>query len=290
MLIENYKESENDLVNYIGGKGYGLRKLYDFGQKIPKTYVIENKVAYEFIEQNNIRINIEKILLSDDNEKEKAGKIKSVIIDEKNKDDALEVEILKALKELGLDKDLAIRSSALSEDSKQEAWAGQLDSYLNIRPEIKLIKKQVKLCWASLFSRKALYYRKLKGIKPIVSPMAVLIQHMVSADYAGVCFTINPVSKDINNIVVECVLGLGEPLVSGVVSPYRYQIAKNTLEIMRSYSPNDIDPHPLIDADRILHIARISKDLETQYGFSLDIEWAVSNGNIFLLQSRPITT
>jgi pyruvate,water dikinase len=170
------------------------------------------------------------------------------------------------------------------------------------------VRERVRDCWASFFSERALFYRRRKGSLDDLG-MAVVVQKMVRADVAGVLFTCDPVQRRRDRMVVEAVLGLGEAAVSGRVTPDHYvlkrdgtvrkaRVAVQPLAIVpaagggteeRALDPDEGGAQKL-DEDTLRELARIGDDLERRLGRPQDIEWAVEDGRVYVLQARPVTT
>jgi pyruvate,water dikinase len=216
-------------------------------------------------------------------------------------------EVLTAYDELGADDvPVAVRSSACAEDSEAASFAGQQETYLHVRGGDDL-RARIRDCWASFFSERALFYREQKGSLEDLG-MAVVVQRMVAADVAGVLFTCDPVRKRRDRMVVEAVLGLGEAVVSGEVTPDHYvlkrdgQVKKVHVHTQpyaivalpeggvqeRALSPDEGGAQK-VGEDVLARLARIGSDLEERMGTPQDIEWAVQDGEIFVLQARPVT-
>ena len=219
---------------------------------------------------------------------------------------------------------VAVRSSATAEDSSVASWAGELETYLNITE--KNVITSVKKCWSSLFTPRAIFYAFEKGFykakKSPTSPnpssgrrgiktqisVAVVVQKMVQSEVSGISFTVHPVTKDKNQMVVEAGFGLGEAIVGGMVTPDTYIIHKNdfsildinvseqTFAIVRSEKGNRQQAlgksggKQKLTGKQIVEIAKICKNIEKHYGKPQDIEWAFEKGKFYITQSRPITT
>ncbi len=201
---------------------------------------------------------------------------------------------------------VAVRSSACAEDSEAASFAGQQETYLHVRGGDD-VRARIRDCWASFFSERALFYREQKGSLDDLG-MAVVVQRMVEAEIAGVLFTCDPVRKRHDRMVVEAVLGLGEAVVSGQVTPDHYvlkrdgsirkaQVHTQPYAIValpqggveeRELSPEEGGVQKVAD-DVLVRLARIGDDLEQRLGAPQDIEWAVQGGEIFVLQARPVT-
>jgi pyruvate, water dikinase len=222
-------------------------------------------------------------------------------------DPALREAVLAAYAALGEgDVPVAVRSSACAEDSQEASFAGQQETYLHVRGGDD-VRARIRDCWASFFSERALFYRGKKGSLEDLG-MAVVVQRMVEADVAGVLFTCDPVRGRRDRMVVEAVLGLGEAVVSGAVTPDHYvlkrdgqvkraQVHTQPYAIVsvpqggvrqRELSPEEGGAQKVAD-DVLVRLARIGDDLEQRLGTAQDIEWAVQGGEIFVLQARPVT-
>ncbi len=220
-LFEDIREKD-----IAGGKGSSLVKMYQNGFNIPNGYVIMADIFNEFLVENNIKETIQNIINKCDISDEKNIETKSreiiKIILECNISDNVKDEIIRKYKELDCEY-VAVRSSATSEDGKNHAWAGQLETFLNVNEST--IIESVKECWCSVFSPRALFYRiKNNDISDVA--VAVVVQKMVQSEVSGVAFSVNPTNNNFNEIVIESVLGLGEAIVSGSVTPDTYIVNK----------------------------------------------------------------
>lgn len=175
---------------------------------------------------------------------------------------------------------LAVRSSGVAEDLSGASFAGQYVTILDVRGADALADA-VRRCWASAFSQPVAAYRAKQGVEGIPN-VAVLIQCLIHADAAGVAFTANPVSGDRTETVVSAVRGLGERLVSGQASPDEWRVKGSEAICQRA-------PEGAIDAAQARAIADLARRVEAHFGSPQDIEWAMSDGRMFLLQARPIT-
>jgi phosphohistidine swiveling domain-containing protein len=180
----------------------------------------------------------------------------------------------------------AVRSSATAEDLPSASFAGQLDSFLNVETFSEIVTA-VKKCWASLWSPRAIHYRYQKGIGQSNIAMAVIIQEMVPAQFAGVMFTANPITNSRREFYIEAVEGLGEGLVLGEKNADRYLVEKESLHII---SKQTVEHHPYLNDFQIKTLADYGAKLEFMYEEYQDIEWAINRGEIYILQTRPITT
>jgi pyruvate,water dikinase len=208
---------------------------------------------------------------------------------------------------------VAVRSSATAEDLAEASFAGQQDTFLNVEGEAAVIRA-VQDCWASLFEERAVHYRANAGFAHCEAKMAVVVQRMVQANRSGVMFTLNPVTGDRSQLLIEAVYGLGEAVVSGVVTPDLYvvdkssgaildrQVAAQDRELVRCRNgspgpePNEwvpVDPErqarqKMADAE-IGRLAEIGACLERHFGCPQDIEWAAQSEAFYILQARAVT-
>jgi pyruvate, water dikinase len=216
-------------------------------------------------------------------------------------------EIGAAYEALGEEVPVAVRSSACAEDSETASYAGQQETFLNVR-RADAVRDRVRDCWASFFSEHALFYRQRQGSLGDLG-MAVVVQRMVQADVAGVLFTCHPVQRRRDRMVVEAVLGLGEAAVSGRITPDHYVITRDgttkraqvAVQPFASVAAPDggteerrLPPAeggaPKLGEDELRELARVGDELERRLGRPQDIEWAIEDGRLYVLQSRPVTT
>lgn len=174
---------------------------------------------------------------------------------------------------------VAVRSSSTMEDSRKTSFAGQFDTFLNINSEKELLKS-IEKCWESVKSDRVAAY--LKNKRKARLKMAVIVQKMINADFAGVIFTVDPVKK--KNLLIEMAEGLGDKLVSGKIIPNSYFINKETFKIEKK---NELFK---IEKALIKEISKVALKIEKAFSFPQDIEFCIKNNKIFILQSRPITT
>ena len=302
MGIKQFKFiNENDIA---GGKGSNLAKMYQNGFNIPNGFIITADLFNDFLNENNVT-NIINNLIEDcnfesqDNLEDISNKILTIINNCKITP-SIENQILNNYKELNC-KYVAVRSSATSEDGREHAWAGTLETFLNVDKEsiIECIKK----CWCSIYKPRALFYR-LKNEKDSNIAVAVVVQEMVQSEISGVAFSSNPINNKKDEIVIEAVLGLGEAIVSGAVTPDKYITDKNSKtikeininnqkkQLVQNNNWQDIKNGNCqkLSNDLILKLSDLIIKIENFYNFPVDIEWVVQNNKIYVLQTRPITT
>ena len=177
---------------------------------------------------------------------------------------------------------VAVRSSACAEDSEAASFAGQQETYLNVLGAAE-VSRHVVECWASFFSERALFYRAKKGSLDDLR-MAVVVQRMVEPDKSGVLFTVDPVQRRRDRMLVEAVFGLGEQVVSGHVTPDHYVVDRAGQVVREQLVHGGV-----LDADELAALAGLGRRLEEQFGSPQDVEWAIEGGEVYLLQSRPVT-
>ena len=189
---------------------------------------------------------------------------------------------------------LAVRSSAIGEDSRSAAFAGQLDSFLNIDAnDTHEVLSSVQKCWASYWSQRSLFYQLSRGVP--LRGMGVIVQQMVASQISGILFTRNPESSshDDNRLVVEYCFGLGDELAAGKLNPGRFFISREDFQWQQVTTPEQdggASDSDLFNSSQITRLARSALTLEEQFGCPQDIEWTIDNcGELSLVQSRPIT-
>ena len=178
---------------------------------------------------------------------------------------------------------VAVRSSACAEDSDEASFAGQQETFLQVDGADEVCRRVVD-CWASFFSERALFYRSQKGSLDDLE-MAVVVQTMIAAEKSGVVFTVDPVARRRDRVLVEAVFGLGEQVVSGQVTPDHYILDRGG-----EVKTERLVHGGVLTSDELRLIVEAGTLLEAQFGGPQDIEWAIVGATLFLLQSRPVTT
>jgi pyruvate,water dikinase len=310
-LVEDFKKIDKNDVNLAGGKGASLGEMTRAGIPVPPGFVILSTAFEKFLEKTDLNVEID-AALETVNHKEMhtvenaSEKIQTLISSAEIPKDIAE-EIQKFFKDLNT-KYVAIRSSATAEDSASAAWAGQLESYLNTT-EGNLLEN-VKKCWASLFTPRAIFYRFEKNLHKQAISVAVVVQKMVKSEMSGIAFSVHPVTKDFNQMIIEACFGLGEAIVSGQITPDSYVVEKNPRNILDVNVEKQgrglfgvitggnewqeiKEPKAssqVLTKVQILELADVVLKIEKHYGKPQDIEWAFAENNFYILQSRPITT
>ncbi|MCX6744469.1 MAG: hypothetical protein NTX82_03015 [Candidatus Parcubacteria bacterium] len=314
-LIKNFTELNKNSTHLAGGKGASLGEMTQTGIPVPPGFVVTAKTFDCFLAETDLTQEVEaqldKVNYDDVASVEKASATIADLIHDAKFPEDLEIEIMEEFKKLDAEF-VAVRSSATAEDSSTASWAGELESYLNTDKNHLL--GNVKRCWASLFTPRAIVYRMEKGMRETKVSVAVVIQAMVQSDISGICFTVHPVTKDKNQMIIEAGYGLGEAIVSGQITPDSYVIHKDNLEIIdiniadqwrkiirKAEGGNhwvEIDPadreKQKLSGEQIIELTKICANIEKHYGFPCDIEWAMTKKlnqwEFYVVQSRPITT
>ncbi len=332
-----FNEVDKHDVGLVGGKGANLGEMTQAKFPIPYGFIVTANAYFLFIQKNKLDKKIKQLLgtLDYNNSKqlEQVSKqIRKMIIESPmpqqiinkivsyyenllikeeeyfHKDVNPLKKITHRIKTLYRPPLVAVRSSATAEDLPTASFAGQQETYLNVRGENRLLQK-VKECWASLFTERAIFYRHNQGFDHFKVGLAAVIQRMVESDKSGIAFTIDPVSNDKTKIIIEAIYGLGEYIVGGKVTPDHYEVNKNTLIILNKQVsiqkvklikkgvnnkevkiPKSIGAKQKLTDNEITHIALIVRDIEKHYYFPQDTEWAIEGNNVFIVQARPITT
>ena len=274
-----------------GGKGASLSRMAAAGLPVPPGFVVAADAFRECLESCGgaaVIANLTKDLNVDDTRavEHAAESIRTMIVSTPMSA-ALARAIVAAHTALERNDFVAVRSSAVSEDGVSASFAGQQESYLNVRGS-EAVLTRVQECWASFFSPRALFYRAQKGVLGDTR-MAVVVQEMVQADKSGVMFTVDPIRNRRECMVVEGAPGLGEAIVSGEVTPDHYVISRADGTLLDAFIADDERGRVLMDFE-LDALRNIGVKLEALFGSPQDIEWCMRGGELFVLQSRPITT
>lgn len=309
-MILDFNEIKKEDVLIVGGKGANLGEMTSAKINVPSGFVITADAYRDFLKVNAIDSLIEngikksaddeKILL---NEAEHfRGKIKSGKFPEQ-----LENAIREKYFNLGNNTRVAVRSSATAEDLPDASFAGQQETYLNVQG-IESVLNGVRNCYASLWGNRAVSYRFHQGYDQTSVSIAVVIQEMIESEKSGVLFTVNPVNKKENEMQINASFGLGESVVSGRVTADSYIIDKsgNIIEVNIGSKETQIiygDKETVevsVNSDKrkiralndreILELMKCGLEIEKHYGMPMDIEWAIKNDIVYILQARAITT
>ena len=324
-LVLWFDDLRKDDIPVVGGKNASLGEMINAGLPVPPGFAVTAYAYERYIQEKRIAEQIYKIInetVTDPNDPKQydvASKKIRELIEKTPMPKEIESAIRTAYKDLNKRLELknifvAVRSSATAEDLPDASFAGQQETFLNIKGPDDLLDKVVK-CWSSLFTPRAIFYRNEKGFAHEKVFISVGVQKMVNSRAAGVIFTINPVTGNQDEIVIEGNYGLGETVVSGAVNPDDFVVDKNTMNIKeRRISrktieyirdpktgktvhldvPEDKQKVTCISDQEILTLAELAKRIEKHYGKPMDIEWAIDQDlsypqNMFIVQARPET-
>ncbi len=325
-VIAWFEELGKDNIDLAGGKGANLGELLAAGLPVPNGFVVTAETYKDFIEETDIKTDIDELLkdldVNNNEQLNSAAKAIKGMIKAASMPDSVKEDIIKAYNEFDSEEILiagsdvepgefvAVRSSATAEDLPGASFAGQQRTFLNVKGKTDLIEA-VKGCWASLFEPRAIYYRQKKGFDHEKVYISVIIQKMVDSDKAGVMFTVNPAESDESKISIDAAWGLGEAIVGGEVTPDNYVVDKKSMQVVSknvSEKPfmytRDLETgktkkvnlseetakKQVLTEDEIKELAEYGKQIEKHYGYPQDIEWALEDSKIYIVQSRPVTT
>ncbi|MGO1385961.1 MAG: PEP/pyruvate-binding domain-containing protein [Arachnia sp.] len=253
-------------VALVGGKAANLGELLHAGFPVPGGFVLTTDAYRSAVGDASISTEIEALTMPEN----------------------LAQVIRRAYSELPVGP-VAVRSSATAEDLPGAAFAGQHDTHLNVEDADNVIAA-VRSCWASLFSERAVAYRKRLGIEPDSVAMAVVVQSMVPADMAGVMFTANPVTGARNQVVIDAAAGLGEAVVSGDVIPEHFVVdAKDGIIDSSNGEGATTGVSAIVGDDQLWELATVGRRIAEHFGHPQDVEWALHSGHVSILQSRAMT-
>jgi phosphohistidine swiveling domain-containing protein len=298
-LVVPLRAFDRDDLALAGGKGANLAALIRGGFAVPDGFVITTDAYAAIVEGAGLHVRIAQLAAGEDDGSAIRADLEAITVPE-----GLRRAIVRAYGELA-GGPVAVRSSATAEDLPGAAFAGQHDTYLNVVGEAAVLDA-VRRCWGSLWTERAIAYRRRRGIDSREVRIAVVVQRMVAAESAGVLFTANPVTGDRDQIVVDASAGLGEAVVSGLVTPDHYVLDMSGK--IREWSPGRGEvvitamagggvTHKTgaairgrIMADEALaELARIGTAVTSAFGRPQDIEWAYARDRVWLLQARPMT-
>ena len=320
-----FEELGKEDITLVGGKNANLGEMLRAKISVPPGYAITAHAYHEFITKTGIAERIYKAIektvtdVNDPKQYEEASKRIRKLIESTSMPSEIAEAIKAAYSELGerigmKDVFVAVRSSATAEDLPDASFAGQQETFLNVKGTDDLIDKTIK-CWSSLFTPRAIYYRNQKYFSQEQVLISVGVQKMVNAKAAGVIFTLNPVTGESNQIVIEANWGLGESVVSGSVTPDLFmldkstlkiidkKIAKKTVEYIRDLKtgktihgtvPAARQDQPCLNEEEVIRLTEIARSIEQHYGRAQDIEFSISHDlpfpqNMFIVQARPET-
>jgi len=321
VLVAPFDVLPPDAIAIAGGKGASLSRMRQAGLAVPNGFVVSAAAFHTFLDAHRITSEIRSRTSTLDVRdaaalESAAADIQRVIVTAEIPAD-LSDAISAAYRTLGARSSshafggptVAVRSSAVSEDGETASFAGQQETFLNVRG-VEDVLHRVRECWASFFSGRALFYRAEKGVLDDTR-MAVVVQEMVVAEKSGVMFTADPIEKRLDRMVIEAVFGLGEGIVSGLLTPDHYVLDRDDGSIVREFVSvqttalvcdevsggtvevelsEDEGGARVLSNDELARLRDAGLTLETFFGSPQDIEWCIRGTELLLLQSRPITT
>ncbi|GIP37083.1 putative phosphoenolpyruvate synthase [Paenibacillus sp. J31TS4] len=311
-LVLGFQEMDKTQLTLVGGKGHHLGELARMeGIQVPEGFCVTTLSYQKAIDHNeSYHALLDRLTMLKAEDREQIGeisrKIRQVITDSEMPNDVRQA-VVHYLSRYGEEHAYAVRSSATAEDLPHASFAGQQDTYLNIVGR-EAILQHIRKCWASLYTDRAVIYRIQNGFDHKQVSLAVVVQRMVFPQASGIVFTADPMTSNRTLLSIDAGFGLGEALVSGLVSADSYQvrdgeIVKKRIETKklaiyaskeggtetRPIDPDQQQTQTLTD-QQILQLARIGRQIEAYFGQPQDIEWCLADGAFSIVQSRPITT
>ncbi len=311
-----FEEINKSNLAEVGGKGANLGEMAAAKFPVPPGFVVTAGAYFEFIRLNKIHdfikdMTFELDTANNDKLTRASEMIKARILGGQIPA-AMRSDIIKSYRELckrrGHPVYVAVRSSATAEDLPEASFAGQQSTFLNVNGDAEVVQA-VKECWASLFEPRSIFYRVNNHFDHLKVGLAAVVQEMVQSEVAGVMFTIDPVTQDLGAVSIEAAYGLGEVVVSGMVTPDHYSVRKSNWNIevkevvrqtwmitksgetneKKNIVPEKQENQKLTDS-QIIELAKIGASIEAHYGKPQDTEWAMADGTLFIVQARPVTT
>lgn len=311
ILIKNFSKITKASVFEAGGKGASLGEMTNAKIPVPPGFVLLAPAFDRFLEETDLTQEVgamlDRVNYKDINSVDGASAEIRNLISRAPMPKDLQKDLMTEFKKLKA-KFVAVRSSATAEDSSSASWAGELETYLNTTE--KTLLANVKKCWSSLFTPRAIFYRSEKKLLKARVSVAVVVQEMVDSEISGIAFTVHPVTRDKNQMIIEAGYGLGEAIVSGSVTPDSYVLDKRDYSLIdinvatqekqivkgagggTKWLPiaKSVQAKQKLNGRQIVELAKICGGIEKHYKFPCDIEWAYKQGKFFITQSRPITT
>src|SRR5215471_17995607 len=320
LWLENVRKDD---ISRVGGKCANLGELTAKGVHVPPGFAVTADAFRHFLDETKIEDVIHKTLNNSNGSKdprqyEEASQEIRKLIESVQMPSDIADKVREAYRELCKRTDadpvlVAVRSSATGEDLPDASFAGQQDTYLNVKGEDQLVH-YVQKCWSSLYTPRAIFYREEKGFPHEKVLISVGVQKMVNSEVSGVIFTLDPVNGDPSKIIIESTWGLGEALVAGVVRPDRFIVDKGTLQIVhKEIVPKLLEHVPnhqtgltvqrdvpaerrnaaSLSDEHVVELAKLARDIEDHYQTPQDVEFAVEKGSsghsVYVVQTRPET-
>lgn len=313
--ILEFKEIDKESIPEAGGKGANLGEMTQAGFPVPPGFVVPSSAYRLFIDENDLERQIRNILKTANTKNPKELQAASEKIMRMMRHGTIPKEVAGQIVEKYdrmsswfRESLVAVRSSATAEDLPQASFAGQQETFLNVKGDANLLEA-VRNCWASLFTARAIFYREENKFDHFKVSLAVIVQEMIQSEVSGIAFTVDPLTQDRHNMVIEAIWGLGELIVQGSVTPDTYEVERHDLKILkiqksaqelqlvkvgRENKEKRVPAHRVdrqkLTEPKIIELAKILQKIHTHYFFPQDIEWAYRAGKFYIIQSRPITT
>ncbi|VVB56865.1 putative phosphoenolpyruvate synthase [uncultured archaeon] len=311
-----FEEIRKENLAEVGGKGANLGEMTYAKFPIPPGFVVTSGAYFDFVKANKIDAFIQEMTdeldVSNNDKLMRASEMIKGRIMGGRISDSIRNDIINSYRQLcqkrGRQVYVAVRSSATAEDLPEASFAGQQSTFLNVQGEAEVVQN-VKECWASLFEPRSIFYRVNNHFDHLKVGLAAVVQEMVQSETAGVMFTVDPVTQDLGIVSIEAAYGLGEVVVSGMVTPDRYLVRKGswrleTKEMARQTwmitkegdhnekktIPSERQALPKLSEEQIIELAKIGCRIEAHYGKPQDTEWALQEGTLYIVQARPVTT
>ena len=308
MTIAWFHEIASDDIDLVGGKGANLGKMARAGLPVPPGFCVTTEAYKQFIAEMDLWPEIAHLLATlparDASERIRLD------IENAQIPGAISKPIIEAYANLNNGHaPVAVRSSATAEDLADASFAGQQETYLGIRGEGELTR-YVQRCWASLWTERAITYRERNNFLHEQVSLSVVVQEMIAPDVSGVLFTVNPITNNIAEMLVNASFGLGESVVSGRVTPDTYRLARRKFQVLEQVcgtkairidmaNGNGTTETEVVEEDRqrfcldddsLHNLLELGNKVEAHYGKPQDIEWGLVDGQVYLLQTRPVTS
>lgn len=308
--ILEFKDIRRTDISLAGGKGANLGEMVYAGIPVPDGFCVTAKAYFDFLDSTSLKQKILTELAGLDTEDSKelqasAKRVRTAIL-AANMPEELAKEIKSAYHSLcgEHDKFVAVRSSATAEDLPDASFAGQQETFLNVKGWQDVVDN-VQRCWASLFTARAIFYRVQNGFSHLKVGIAVPVQLMIQSEISGILFTVNPVTNNTGEVSIEAAFGLGQPVVSGELTPDQYIVRKENEKIAyrfvakQTWQFTKAGKVPVstkyqqaqkLSNKQIVALAKIGIKIEEHYKHPQDIEWGIEDNKIYIVQSRPVTT
>ncbi|CCU58509.1 phosphoenolpyruvate synthase [Bacillus subtilis] len=311
-LVLGLHEIEKTQLSLVGGKGLHLGELSKIqGIQVPEGFCVTTVGYQKAIEQNEtLQVLLDQLTMLKVEDRDQIGnisrKIRQIIMEVDIPSDVVKA-VAQYLSQFGEEHAYAVRSSATAEDLPHASFAGQQDTYLNIIG-VDAILQHISKCWASLFTDRAVIYRMQNGFDHSQVYLSVIVQRMVFPQASGILFTADPITSSRKVLSIDAGFGLGEALVSGLVSADCYKVQDGQIIDKRIATKklaiygrkeggtetqqidSDQQKAQTLTDEQILQLARIGREIEAHFGQPQDIEWCLARDTFYIVQSRPITT